>query len=333
MNANASPKLKNPDSVYVLISSSFHAKKHFAGLLEEALRGKKIDHGYNDKILKYTIVCIVEPRPLPPTAAAAAGSVSCSGSGSGSGSAEGETGSGECEEAALLVYIDVEAWKEVQDLRAYCNILERYVSTAARPEDEKDGESGRGPRVHFVLSSVRERISAKKLEQWTMEQYEDLIGDLVTRYHFDLIELSSEVDAAQYVSEIAEAYSELRERKKADKQKKVLSVASKGIKGSKGSESKLLITWMAGLACIPGISEHKARAIAKEYPTLRSLMDKYLEPDEDGKDKDKVKEKEELLTGIKYTGTHEDKGNKIGKTLSKRVFRYFTTTDPNEILN
>ncbi len=301
MTSATSAKPKNPDAVYLLVSTTIMAKRPFSTFLDSSLKQKKIDYGASDKIFRFSMVCIVEPRAGP--------------------ASPPPSDHPDCEESAILAYIDVDGWKEIGDIRAYCDVLERYVN-GLKAEDKG------GPRVHLVISSVRERISAKKIERWNMESYEDLVADLVINYHFDVAEVSSEADAAQYVAEIAEAYSELRERKKADKQKKILPVASKGIKGSKRDENKLLVSWMAGLACIPGISENKARAIAKDYPTMRSVMDKYLA--EDTKEFGK-KEKESLLNGIKYT--LDDKGNKIGKKLSKRVYRYFTSPDPNEILN
>jgi len=326
MNPNAVTKSKNPDSVYLLISSAFSTRKYFATQLDSALKLKKIDYGFSDNIFRYSMICIIEPR-------------------AGAQNSDIQN-TPQCEEAAILAYIDVDAWNEIPDIRGFCSILSKYSlrnkegledskkpNENTEPDDDEDNENDgvllKNPRVHLILGSVKERVSAKKLDKWTVELYEDFIADVVIKYHFDLAEFSSENEAAQYISEICEAYSELRERRKADMAKKILSVASKGIKGS-GGENKLLTTWMAGLACIPGVSENKARAIAKEYPTMKSLMDKYLQADtkEFG-----LKEKEELLNGIKYTGTGEDKGNKIGKKLSKRVYDYFTCMDPNAVLN
>jgi len=289
--------IKNPDSVYLLSSSTFQDRQPFVTHLLTALKQKKINYGFTDKTIKHTFICIVESRDTP----------------------------SKCEEVAIIGYIDLEAWKSISDLRSYCNILLEYSKQCKRDEEMLLNK----PRVHLIISSVKERIAAKKIEKWNIEKYDDFIADIIIRYHFDVTEFSSDNEAANYISEMAEAYSELRERRKADIKKKVLNVACKGIKGRNGRDNKLLISWMAGLACIPGLSENKARAVAREYPTMRSLMEKYVK--EDTKEFGK-KEKEGLLTGIKYSGRLDD-GKKMGKKISKRIYHYFTSTDPEEVLN
>eukprot|EP00826_Nyctotherus_ovalis_P026732 TRINITY_DN2085_c0_g1_i1.p1 TRINITY_DN2085_c0_g1~~TRINITY_DN2085_c0_g1_i1.p1 ORF type:complete len:291 (-),score=58.03 TRINITY_DN2085_c0_g1_i1:23-895(-) len=290
MNLSA---IKNPDFIYLLASITFRSHKPLLTLIDSTLKQKEIDYGFSDKTFNYSLVCIVEPRP---TASAPQSS---------------------CEEAAIFLYIDLEAWKAIDDLHSFCYTVSQYTKGVHNEALDR-------PRVHLILCSVKERITGKQLENWTVELYEEFIASVMLRYNFDIAEFSSENEAVQYIAELALAYSEFRERRKMDKQKKILPVASKGIKGNVQSDSKLSVWWMAGLACIPGISESKARAIAKLYPTMKSLMDEY--------DREKgMEEKKKLLSSIKFAG--EDKGSKIGNKLSERVFKYFTSTNPNETLN
>ena len=290
MNATT---VKHPDSVYLLINSTFRSRKHLMSLLDTALKGKNINYNFSDKTFHHTFICIIEPRPTA------------------------SQPQSKCETVSIFIYIDLEAWKEASDLHSLCATISQFTK-------EVHNELLDGPRIHLILHSVKERITAKQVENWTIELYEDFIASITLKYQFDIAEFSSETEAAQYILELALAYSEFRERSRMDKQKKILPVASKGIKGNAQSENKLSVWWMAGLACIPGISENKAKAIAKQYPTMSLLMEEYF------KDTD-TETKKTLLSNIKFAG--EDKNKKIGNKLSERVYKYFTSTDPNDTLN
>lgn len=80
--------------------------------------------------------------------------------------------------------------------------------------------------------------------------------------------------------------------------------------------------------CIPGLSENKAIAIAKVYPTISDLMDALRDP--------RVPEKQRKLNlqDIEVASTHiGDKSKKIGKVLAERVFHYFMSIDPKVVIN
>ena len=53
-----------------------------------------------------------------------------------------------------------------------------------------------------------------------------------------------------------------------------------------GFKDPLSITYISFLMCIPGVSENKAIGLAKVYPTLKSLMELFLD--------DKIPEKTKL---------------------------------------
>lgn len=73
---------------------------------------------------------------------------------------------------------------------------------------------------------------------------------------------------------------------------------------------------------IPGISEDKAIAIAKSYPTMKSLMDAL-----DGN------ENKALLEDIKVVHNYdESKAKRLGKAASAKVIKAFTSKNPDEII-
>jgi len=79
------------------------------------------------------------------------------------------------------------------------------------------------------------------------------------------------------------------------------------------------------LLTISGITEYKAIAIVKKYPTITSLMNSYLECNDS-------KSKENMLADI-IVDTESDNNKKLGKSLSNKIYRIFTVIDPNELVN
>ena len=76
--------------------------------------------------------------------------------------------------------------------------------------------------------------------------------------------------------------------------------------------------WLRHLECIPGLSHKKARTIAVRFPTLTSLLSHYASLNTD-------QERENALEQIINPGRRE-------RTLSARVFKVFTSSNPDMIL-
>jgi len=99
--------------------------------------------------------------------------------------------------------------------------------------------------------------------------------------------------------------------KRADDDRLVVSTYEKG----------LTETWMAQLQMIPSVSAVKAAAIVARFPTLRSLVDRYRDPSLP----QAVKE------GLLEDAMLDRSGKKMGK-LSRDVYRFFTTRNPEELI-
>ncbi|KQJ84970.1 crossover junction endonuclease EME1 [Brachypodium distachyon] len=80
-------------------------------------------------------------------------------------------------------------------------------------------------------------------------------------------------------------------------------------------------TWMKSLIAIPKVQPRFALAIYKKYPTMRSLLNVYMDPSKTGRDK------ELLLQDLKCENRVGDDGTRVGQVCSKRVYKYLTAQD------
>lgn len=78
---------------------------------------------------------------------------------------------------------------------------------------------------------------------------------------------------------------------------------------------------------IPGISEEKAWAIVKWYPSLKALLNSYLEMDN-------IKDREKMLKDLVVVYNFDDtRKRNLGKAISEKVYKLFTSTNPKQFVN
>ena len=94
-----------------------------------------------------------------------------------------------------------------------------------------------------------------------------------------------------------------------------------------GFKDNLSITYISFLMCVPGVSENKAIAIAKVYPTLDSLMSMLS----DGKITEKVRK--EKLANVEIQGIGGEKSKKVGKAIAAKIYTHFMAVDPSIVIN
>ncbi|XP_062226930.1 crossover junction endonuclease EME1 [Phragmites australis] len=97
-----------------------------------------------------------------------------------------------------------------------------------------------------------------------------------------------------------------------------LSVHANGAIIPKGFIDKGLAkkdTWLKALIAIPGIQPRYALAIWKEYRSMRSLLNVYMDPSKT------VLEKELLLSDLKWEDRLGNEGKRLGQKCSRRVYR------------
>ncbi|TKW06939.1 hypothetical protein SEVIR_7G274000v4 [Setaria viridis] len=100
-----------------------------------------------------------------------------------------------------------------------------------------------------------------------------------------------------------------------------LSVHANGAIISKGFVDKNLAkkdTWLKALIAIPDIQPRYAMAIRKKYPCMRSLLNEYMDPSKT------VREKELLLSDLKWENILGEEAKRLGDKCSRRVYRMLT---------
>ena len=109
-------------------------------------------------------------------------------------------------------------------------------------------------------------------------EFDRFLIDLTITYEFDFIELYTPVEIIDFLKEMHNSIKDKPHRKE-------LSMYSrKGFKPGKkalmlgGFDDYMSICYISWLMCIPGLSENKAIAIAKVFPTIADLMDSLRNP-------------------------------------------------------
>ena len=78
---------------------------------------------------------------------------------------------------------------------------------------------------------------------------------------------------------------------------------------------------------VPGVSENKAIAVAKVFPTLDSLMKMLSATNES----EKIKKAK--LADVEMAGIGGEKSKKVGKAVADRIYMHFMAADPNLVVN
>lgn len=203
-------------------------------------------------------------------------------------------------------------------------VMFNSVSDTLYNNEEMQSKNVKGQKseMDYQLSAMGNIPKVPKSE------FEKFLIDLTITYEFDYIELYTPVEIIDFLKEMHLSIKDKPHRKE-------LSMYSrKGFKPGKkalmlgGFTDNLSITYISWLMCVPGLSENKAIAIAKVYPTISDLMEAISDP------KVPEKQRKQNLQDIEVQSTHiGDKSKKIGKVLAERVFFYFMSIDPKIVIN
>ena len=149
---------------------------------------------------------------------------------------------------------------------------------------------------------------------------------LTLEYEFDYLEVYTPMEVIEFLKEMHASIMDKPYRKE-------LSMYSrKGFRPGKkaqiqGFNDNLSLTFISFLMCIPGVSENKAIAIAKAFPTYSSLMMVF----EDQKLTEQVKVAR--LADVEIRGIGGEKAKKIGTAIAKKVFQQLMAVDPTIVIN
>ncbi|OMJ85144.1 hypothetical protein SteCoe_13611 [Stentor coeruleus] len=165
-------------------------------------------------------------------------------------------------------------------------------------------ESSPSPDLESYLNSHEGKKALIHIKPGTIDEN---LPNLLLNYPIEYFEMSSNEEFSNFFSSV---YQELTE--------------------SKDNEDLLMLKkvdetfnpnhlWVKFLSCIPGVSQAKAQAISKIYPSFASLLIGYSKLEEDS-------ERELMLKDLP-TGSVT-----IGKSISKKIYAYINAEDPRIIL-
>ncbi|XP_009403204.2 crossover junction endonuclease EME1B isoform X1 [Musa acuminata AAA Group] len=150
---------------------------------------------------------------------------------------------------------------------------------------------------------------------WKCPPVEEILSKLTTHYsNVHSRQCIDEAELAEHVVGLTCSLANCQFRKKLT----WLSVHANGSIVPKDFIDKNLTkksVWLKALIAIPKVQPRHAVAIWKKYPTMRSLLNVYMDPNKS------VHEKEFLLKDLMVTGIVGTEDRRLGEICSKRVYR------------
>ena len=87
------------------------------------------------------------------------------------------------------------------------------------------------------------------------------------------------------------------------------------------------LVYISFLMCVPSVSENKAIAIAKVYPTLDSLM-RLLTNEQLSE-----KQRKQTIADVEIKGIAGEKAKKVGKAIAEKIYTHFMAVDPSIMMS
>ena len=160
----------------------------------------------------------------------------------------------------------------------------------------------------------------------TPEDLQKFQISLTLEYEFDYLEVYTPMEVVEFLKEMHFSIVDKPYRKE-------LSMYSrKGFRPGRkaqlqGFTDNLSLTYISFIMCVPGVSENKAIAIAKVFPTLGSLMSLLA----DSSVPEKTRKKR--LEDIEIRGIGGEKSKKVGKAIAAKLYTHFMAVDPTIVIN
>ncbi|KAJ0260512.1 Crossover junction endonuclease EME1A [Hirschfeldia incana] len=214
----------------------------------------------------------------------------------------------------------------VYEAKDFCNLVanERLLENISQVRDQYPSYT-----VCYLTSNLMSYVNKREKEGyknvgksngWTRPPIDEVLAKLTT--HYDGVHSRHCIDGPEVAAHVAGLTSSLAScqfRKKPSS----LSVKAERVVASMDSVDKHLIKkspWLKALVAIPKVQPRFAVAVWKKYPTMKSLLKVYMDPNKS------ELEKELLLKDLKLEGlTGED--TNLGKAGSKRIYRVLMATD------
>ncbi|CAH8390543.1 unnamed protein product [Eruca vesicaria subsp. sativa] len=207
----------------------------------------------------------------------------------------------------------------------FCNLVanERLLENLSRVRDQYPSYT-----VCYLTSNLTSYVKKRENEGyknvgksnvWSRPPIEEMLAKLST--HYDGVHSRHCIDGPEVAAHVVGLTSSLAScqfRKKSS----WLFVNAEGLVPSMDSVDKHLIKksqWLKALVAIPKVQPRFAVAVGKKYPTMKSLLKVYMDPNKS------EREKEMLLKDLKLEGITGDDRN-LGPAGSKRIYRVLMST-------
>ncbi|XP_048633553.1 crossover junction endonuclease EME1A isoform X1 [Brassica napus] len=218
----------------------------------------------------------------------------------------------------------------VYEAEEFCNLVanERLLENVSRVRDQYPSYTVcylTNKLISYVekrLGVIREKkdYNVGKSNGWKRPPIDEVLAKLTT--HYDRVHSRHCIDGPEVAAHVVGLTSSLASchfRKKSS----WLSVKAEGVVASMDSVDKHLIKkspWLKALIAIPKVQPRYAVAVGKKYPTMKSLLKVYMDPNKS------EQEKELLLKDLKLEGL-TGKYTNLGIVGSKRIYRVLMSRD------
>ncbi|KAF3582003.1 hypothetical protein DY000_02034052 [Brassica cretica] len=207
----------------------------------------------------------------------------------------------------------------VYEAEEFCNLVanERLLENVSRVREQYPSYTVcylTNKLISYVEKREKKDYNVGKSNGWNRPPIDEVLAKLTT--HYDRVHSRHCIDGPEVAAHVVGLTSSLASchfRKKSS----WLSVKAEGVVASMDSVDKHLIKkspWLKALIAIPKVQPRYAVAVGKKYPTMKSLLKVYMDPNKS------EQEKELLLKDLKLEGL-TGKDTNLGIVGSKRIYR------------
>lgn len=252
-------------------------------------------------------------------------------------------GKGEIEENFILkmnlLYIDSQIFSKIyeNDLEQINEVLQRIKDLTKSKNKAEDQIKYivllEGMQSFFSSKNFKRRIeknltfssqiSSQEAASLTEEDFLDWLCDITVFYDWEYVLTDSQNESLDFIKKAIGSII-LQKYKNAD----IFSLGKDNTHTEKskiaGFDNEFALMWIDILMGIPGVSEDKAIAIAKNYPSFKNLMDMIEELG--------VEEAENRLKNLQiYYNYNQANPKNLGNALAYKIIKTLTETDPNKL--
>ena len=203
--------------------------------------------------------------------------------------------------------------KTAADLLSSVKSDQRYKQQTARMVQlQRSGDAYCG----YVAEYKRSKLS----EEHRVSIEDQVATSVVLKHHLQWWQTEDEKGTAQLLVALAKKVGILSDTIEPTDEALILRGGCVEKKASRKGLLRMSAFFPVTLQLIDGVSEKRALAIVRKFPTLRSLLDAYENSDCP----------QRILADIEIPGTGKSKSRKLGETLSTRIYDLLYSDSPED---